>query len=96
MRLVAEAVVLLGALLILVGAVGLHRFAEPLAHLHAAGKAASFGVVLVLVGAGTLLGPAALGEGLLAAVLLVATVPIGVHVLTAARDADDRGPTGGG
>jgi multicomponent Na+:H+ antiporter subunit G len=46
-----EFLALLGAALILVSAIGVVRFADPLARLHALAKASTLGLLLVLTGA---------------------------------------------
>ena len=48
---IGESLALVGAALILLSAVGVVRFADPLARLHALAKASTLGVLLVLVGA---------------------------------------------
>lgn len=46
-----EVLALLGSLLVLLAAVGVVRFGDPLARMHALAKASTLGVVLLLVGA---------------------------------------------
>jgi multicomponent Na+:H+ antiporter subunit G len=48
---IGEALVLLGAVLVLVAAVGCVRFDDALARLHALAKASTLGVLLIMVGA---------------------------------------------
>jgi multicomponent Na+:H+ antiporter subunit G len=48
---IGEFLALVGAALILVSAIGVVRFADPLARLHALAKASTLGVLLVLTGA---------------------------------------------
>ncbi|MEO5840326.1 MAG: monovalent cation/H(+) antiporter subunit G [Acidimicrobiales bacterium] len=43
---------LAGAVLVLISAVGVVRFADPLARMHALAKASTLGVLLILLGAG--------------------------------------------
>lgn len=46
-----QVVALIGSLFVLLAAVGVLRFGDPLARLHALGKASTLGVVLVFLGA---------------------------------------------
>ncbi len=48
---IGELLVLLGSTLILLAAVGVVRFGDPLARMHALSKASTLGVLLVLAGA---------------------------------------------
>jgi len=48
---IGEAIVLAGALLVLLSAIGVVRFGDVLLRLHALAKASTLGVLLVLVGA---------------------------------------------
>jgi multicomponent Na+:H+ antiporter subunit G len=48
---IGEFLALIGATLILVSAIGVMRFADPLARLHALAKASTLGLLLVLTGA---------------------------------------------
>jgi len=48
---IGEFLALVGATLILLSAIGVVRFADPLARLHALAKASTLGVLLVLTGA---------------------------------------------
>jgi multicomponent Na+:H+ antiporter subunit G len=48
---IAEIVILLGAVLILLSAIGVVRFDDVLARLHALAKATTLGILIVLVGA---------------------------------------------
>lgn len=83
---------LIGALLMAAGSaftllagVGLHRFDDVFARMHAAGKAATLGLLLVLFGAAFRL--TELGQLLklgLVAVLAVITIPAGVHLIARA------------
>lgn len=78
-----------GALLVVLAAVGLHRFDDPDVRLHVAAKASSAGVLLVLLGLG--LRSADLGVALelgLTGVFLLITVPIATHALAQARHGD--------
>jgi multicomponent Na+:H+ antiporter subunit G len=82
---VAETVMLAGALLILLAAVGMVRFRDVLARMHALSKASTLGFVLVLLGG-------ALGLDdiddytfvLLAGLLQVLTSPVGANLISRA------------
>jgi multicomponent Na+:H+ antiporter subunit G len=53
---IGELLALMGATLILVSAIGVVRFEDPLARLHALAKASTLGLLLVLTGAAVNLG----------------------------------------
>jgi multicomponent Na+:H+ antiporter subunit G len=91
----AEVLVLLGCLLVAISSIGLHRFDDVFARLHAAGKATSLGFLLIAAGALARDLPArAAGELVLAAGLLLLTTPVGVHMLARAayRAGDQLAP----
>lgn len=76
---------LVGALFILVAGIGLHRFDDVFARMHAAGKSATFGLGLILIGSAIRLGyGGAIGKLLLVFVLGVVTIPAGVHIIARA------------
>ena len=82
LELATTCLLLVGAGLMAVAALGLHRFDDPAVRLHVAAKASSAGVLLLLVGAG--LRSADLGVGLelaLTGLLLVVSVPLATHGL---------------
>ncbi|MDX1689950.1 MAG: monovalent cation/H(+) antiporter subunit G [Acidimicrobiia bacterium] len=80
----------IGAMLMVVSALGVLRFPGPVARLHAATKAASAGLALVCLGAGLALGGPALPLMVLVALFQLLTAPIAGHLLgRAAHDADD-------
>ena len=80
-----EVLALLGATLTLLAAVGVVRFPEVMARMHALTKASTLGVVLVLVGgAVTLTHPNDVTSLLLAAALQVLTMPVGANLLSRA------------
>lgn len=95
MGLVGQLCILAGSLLVLVSSIGLHRFDDVFARLHAAGKATSLGFALVAAGAIAMGLPGrGWGELILAAVVLVLTMPVGVHLLARAayRSGDELAP----
>jgi monovalent cation/proton antiporter MnhG/PhaG subunit len=82
MQILGATMLIAGALLALVAAVGLIRLSTVLSRLHAAAKPASLGLALVAVGAG-IAGEswALVGVGLLVAVLQFLTAPVASHLL---------------
>lgn len=83
--LISAAIMAIGAAFTLLASVGLHRFDDVFARMHAAGKASTLGLLLILVGAGLRL--TELGDVLklgLVAVLAVITIPAGVHLIARA------------
>ena len=85
MDVISAALMALGAAFSLLAGVGLHRFDDGFARMHAAGKASTLGLLLIVLGAALRL--TALGEVLklgLVAVLAVVTIPAGVHVIARA------------
>ena len=78
----AEAVVLAGAVLILLSAVGVARFDDTLARMHALTKASTLGLLVVLLGAAfALRDPNDFTSLALAAVLQMLTSPVSAHLL---------------
>ena len=74
-----------GAGFTLVATVGLHRFDDVFARMHAAGKASTLGVLLIVAGAAVRLSE--LGQVLklsVVAILAILTIPAGVHVIARA------------
>lgn len=79
---IAEIVVLTGAVLILLASIGVVRFDDTLARTHALTKASSFGIALVLLGAAFHIGGPSEGAALvLAAVLQMLTTPVSGHLI---------------
>jgi multicomponent Na+:H+ antiporter subunit G len=79
---VASTLVIAGAVLALIAAIGLHRFDGVFPRLHAATKPATLGLALVLLGSATL----AVDRGDVAKLLVVVvlqfvTAPVGAHLL---------------
>jgi len=77
-----QAIALLGALLVLLGAVGVVRFPDALSRMHALTKASTIGVAFVAIGAALVL-PSAndLTSALGAAALQLLTLPISASLL---------------
>ncbi len=83
--LISAVIMLIGAVFILLAGVGLHRFDDVFARMHAAGKASTLGLLLILLGAsfrfsafGTMLKLGLVG------VLAIITIPAGVHLMARA------------
>jgi multicomponent Na+:H+ antiporter subunit G len=90
-----QILLLAGAVLMSIAALGMHRFDDVFARMHGGSKAASLAMVLIVTG-----GALRIGE-LGAAVLLVAagavalvTIPVGAHLLARAayRSGDELSP----
>lgn len=74
-----------GAALVLIACIGLHRFDDVFARMHAAGKSSTLGLGLVLLGAGLRIwddGPFA--KLFLGGVMGLVTIPAGVHLIARA------------
>lgn len=84
MTVLGGALSLLGALIILLAAVALHRFDSPMTRLHTAGKATSLGVLAVLAGVALAQSDATSLRLLLAAGLYVITVAAAIGLLARA------------
>ncbi|MEX1280098.1 MAG: monovalent cation/H(+) antiporter subunit G [Acidimicrobiia bacterium] len=71
-----------GALLALIAGIGLQRFPDVFARMHAATKPATLGLVLVLSGAALLMPDSgAVAKLLLVVVLQFVTAPVGSHLV---------------
>lgn len=85
MTLAGEILILMGVTLIVVASIGLHRFDDVFARIHASGKATALGFLLVAIGAlFERLAPRTATELALASLLLLITTPVGVHLLARA------------
>ena len=72
----------IGAAFTLLASVGLHRFDDVFARMHAAGKASTLGLLLILFGVALRLATFGLVLKLgVVAVLAVVTIPAGVHLI---------------
>jgi multicomponent Na+:H+ antiporter subunit G len=79
---VASVCVLSGVSLGLLAAIGIHRFGDVFARMHAATKPATLGLVLVMIGAGLRADdPDTAVKLALVAVLQFITAPIGAHMV---------------
>ena len=82
MRTAGDVVMVLGALLVLLAGIGVLRFHDALARMHAGAKASTLGVVLIGIGAAMRIQTAgAVVTVLLVIVLQLVTAPVGSHVL---------------
>lgn len=78
----ASGIILAGALLCLIGAIGLVRLPDCYSRIHSASKAGSLGAALVLVGvAAASSGEMAL-EAVFAVLVLLATAPLAAHAVS--------------
>lgn len=85
MTVLSALVMLAGALFTLVAGIGLHRFDDVFARMHAAGKSTTFGLGLILAGAALRLGePGAVAKLGLVGLFGVLTIPAGVHLIARA------------
>lgn len=85
MELISAVIMLVGAAFTLIAGVGLHRFDDVFARMHAAGKASTLGMLLLLLGAALRLTD--IGDLMklgVIAVLAVITIPAGVHIIARA------------
>lgn len=80
---VAIIAIIIGTLFSIVGLIGLIRFPDIYARLHATGKIGIFGAVLILVAAGTQI-PVGLGKVIILIVSLMVTGPVGAHAISSA------------
>ncbi|MCC6435660.1 MAG: monovalent cation/H(+) antiporter subunit G [Acidimicrobiales bacterium] len=77
-----QLLILLGAMLTLLAGIGVVRFGDALARMHALTKASTLGVVLVLVGAGVVLDNVNDRTSLLLAALTqLLTAPVGANLI---------------
>ncbi|HUG32780.1 MAG TPA: monovalent cation/H(+) antiporter subunit G [Acidimicrobiia bacterium] len=82
MAAVASILIVAGAALALLAAVGLQRFDDVFARMHSATKPATLGLILTLAGAGlTLPIPGAVAKLLLVVLLQFITAPIAAHLV---------------
>lgn len=81
MDIAGEVLLVIGAAWSVLAAIGVNRFGDIYARMHAATKTTTLGVLLVLVGTALRLDPLDGAKLLLAAVLLFLTAPIGAHLI---------------
>lgn len=88
MTAVGEVLLVVGAAFIAVAGIGVVRFGDLLARMHAATKASTIAVVLIAAGAALLLDRGA-SKILLAAAMLFATAPAAAHLVGRAAYRDE-------
>ena len=81
MRVAAEVVMVAGAVIAVLGGIGLLRFSTPFARIQAAGKASPVALLLMSVGAAPLLGWRGFGYLIIAAGAMIVTLPVVAHLL---------------
>ncbi|HQZ02416.1 MAG TPA: monovalent cation/H(+) antiporter subunit G [Thauera sp.] len=81
---IASALLLGGALVGLIGAIGVLRLPDSYTRMHAASKAGALGTVLVLAGVAAASEGAVSLEALFAIVVLLATTPLAAHAVSRA------------
>lgn len=80
----ASALLLLGGLFSLVGAIGVSRLPDCYSRMHAASKAGALGAVLILAGVAAASGGEVSLEAILALLVLLATAPMAAHAVSRA------------
>jgi multicomponent Na+:H+ antiporter subunit G len=78
---ISSVFILAGSFVAILASLGLVRFATPMARFHAAGKASPVAFLLVAIGASLETGPEGAARLAMAAVALILTLPVGVHLL---------------
>lgn len=82
MEILASVLILSGGLLALIAALGLQRFRDVFARMHAATKPATLGLALILIGTALVMpGPGPVAKVLLVFILQFITAPIGAHLI---------------
>jgi multicomponent Na+:H+ antiporter subunit G len=82
MRVIASACMILGALLAVTSALGLQRFRDVFARMHAATKPATLGLLLMLSGAAMAVGGIGPVTKLVLVIMLqLITAPVGAHLV---------------
>ncbi|NND73968.1 MAG: monovalent cation/H(+) antiporter subunit G [Ilumatobacter sp.] len=82
MGVVAGALLIAGSLFTMLGGIGVLRFPDVMARMHAAAKAPTLGLILVAVGAAIEIGTAhAIGTLVLVVILQLLTSPVATHML---------------
>lgn len=81
MRLAGEILIVIGAAWSVIAAIGICRFDDVYARMHAATKTTTLGVLLTVTGAAFVLGGFDAAKILLAGMLLFPTAPIGAHLV---------------
>jgi multicomponent Na+:H+ antiporter subunit G len=91
---IAAVIILVGALLTALAALGMLRFPDVYTRLHAASKAGPLGAGLILLGAGISSGdPAIMIRALVGFLFLIVTSPVSAHLLSRAAMKSGIPPT---
>ena len=92
MSIFSELLMVLGAAVAVIAGLGVVRFRTSFARFHAAGKASPVAFIIAGLGAAIELGWVGAGYILIAAVAMILTLPVGVHLLFRAvhRTSDNR------
>ncbi len=80
MNIVSSVLMLGGSLVAVLAGIGILRFSTPYARFHAAGKASPVAFVITAIGA-ALVADEGAGILIFAAIAMVLTLPVGVHLL---------------
>lgn len=80
----ASALVILGGLFCLLGAIGVSRLPDCYSRMHAASKAGALGAVLILAGVAAASSGEVAMEAILALLVLLATAPLAAHAVSRA------------
>lgn len=81
---IASALLVLGGLFSLLGAIGVTRLPDCYSRMHAASKAGALGAMLVLGGVAAAAGGEVALEAVLAIIVLLATAPLAAHAVARA------------
>lgn len=85
MSIIGGVIIIVGALLAMIGGVGVVRFGDLMSRVHAAAKAPTLALLLVALGAAIEIGTAkAIATLVLVVILQLATSPVATHVLARA------------
>lgn len=91
MTVAAWVLIAAGAFLALVAAIGLQRFDDVLARMHAATKPATLGLLLIVIGASLVLRePGSVLKLVLVMLLQMVTAPVGAHLVGRAAIRSDQ------
>jgi multicomponent Na+:H+ antiporter subunit G len=78
---IADALIVLGLVVMTLGVYGILRFPDVYTQLHASSKAAFLGVIALLIAAALGGGPSVVARVVLAVALLVLTTPVAAHAI---------------
>lgn len=93
MNVVGGALLVLGAVFVLIGAIGVLRFTSPIERLHAGAKGPTLGLLLMGAGTALTIGTTTATIGvILVVVLQLLAGPLGSHMIGRAIHRDDERP----